>query len=309
MRHRHAHLPALVAPTVAVAILLAACSSGDDDAAASSPTDAPAAASTAAPATTPAPAATAAPTTTESPTTTAAPTTAASTTAVPTTTAALVTDAVDIGDVGTSPEDGPVVLSPGPYTLGILEPYAFEIDEEIQIPVAFAHFVLVRDPAWLPSDRAASIMLLELNGLVPPDLAADESVRNLNGPAQPEPVLPTPVDLPAWIEDVPSVSISGEGVIEAPGTIVRWWDLVLDAEAGPTFRCGADTADCVGSFVSSPEAAGAGVLPLQAQNLQRVYLFDALPGVFGLVDSRDPVFFERGVEIMEMIVGSLAPTA
>ncbi len=145
---------------------------------------------------------------------------------------------------------------------------------------------------------------------MPPELAADDSVRNWIGNERvppPDRVLPTPVDFPAWIEAVPNVSVSDEGVIEAPGTTVWWWDVVLDAEAGPTFRCAADNSDCVGSFVGSPESTG--VRPLQAQNLQRIYLFDALPGVFGLVDARESEFFERGVEIMEMIVGGLAPSA
>jgi hypothetical protein len=218
------------------------------------------------------------------------------------------TGAVDVGEIGTSPDnDVPAVLVPGLYTLEILQPYAFEIGDEVQVAIAAPAFVLVRDPAWPLDERAGAVEFRTLEGLVPPELAADESVRNVNGPARPDQMVAIPVDFPAWIEAIPNVSIADSGVIESPATTVRWWNVVLDADAGPTFRCAADTADCVGSFVSSQEWTG--VYPLQAQNLQRIYLFDDLPGVFGTVEAREPEFFDRSVELMEMIVGSLAPTA
>lgn len=218
-----------------------------------------------------------------------------------------ITDAVAIGEIGTTEEnDVPVVLEPGAYTLDILQPYAFRTDEQIQVRTATPQFAAVRDPQWSLEERAASVLVLQLDGLVPPALAADESVRNVTGPARPDQFLAAPVDFPAWVDAVPNVSIADSGVIESPATTVRWWDVAVDADAGPTFRCAADTSDCVGSFVSSPDETG--VMPLQAQNLQRVYLFDEVSDVFGLVDAREQAFFDRGVELMEMIAATLTAT-
>ncbi len=193
MRHRTVHPPSLIALTAAAVVMVAACSSGGDDAATSPPSaEAPSSTNSVAIAATE-PTQTTAPPTTAPPTTTAAPTTTV--------------EAVDIGEVGGFEGAEPVVLPPGRYTVGILEPYVFDIDEELQIHAALADYVLVRDPTWSPEERAASVLFLELNGLVPPELAADESVRNVIGPAQPDQVLPLPVDFPAWIEAVPNVSV------------------------------------------------------------------------------------------------------
>ena len=253
---------------------------------------------------------TAVPETTDTPTTTAAPTTVPPTTTPPTTapptTIAALTDVVDLAQFDPGPEDDIPVLGPGAYTIASVDPLAFELTEEIQMLIGTPESVALRDPVWPLDQRAASILLLELNGLVLPEQAADDAVRNLTGPAAPEQTLPTPVDFPAWVDAVDNVSISDSGVIQAPATDVSWFDVLVDPAAGPTFRCAADTADCVGALVTSPDATG--VVPLQAQNLQRVYLFDALPDVVGLVDARDAEFFARGVEIMDMIAGSLAPT-
>ena len=299
------------------AIVLGACSDSDDDAAESTESNEESSAEstpeptepTDPPATDP-PETTAVPETTDTPTTTAAPTTVPPTTTPPTTapptTIAALTDVVDLAQFDPGPEDDIPVLGPGAYTIASVDPLAFEFTEEIQMLIGTPESVALRDPVWPLDQRAASILLLELNGLVLPEQAADDAVRNLTGPAAPEQTLPTPVDFPAWVDAVDNVSISDSGVIQAPATDVSWFDVLVDPAAGPTFRCAADTTDCVGALVTSPDATG--VVPLQAQNLQRVYLFDALPGVVGLVDAREAEFFARGVEIMDMIAGSLAPT-
>ena len=295
------------------ALALGACSDSDDAGAPNEESSADTAPEPTEPTDPPAtdpPETTAVPETTDTPTTTAAPitvppTTTAPTTTPPTTIAAL-TDVVDLAQFDPGPEDDIPVLGPGAYTIASVDPLAFEFTEEIQMLIGTPESVVLRDPVWPLDQRAASILLLELNGLVLPEQAADDAVRNLTGPAAPEQTLPTPVDFPAWVDAVDNVSISDSGVIQAPATDVSWFDVLVDPAAGPTFRCAADTADCVGALVTSPDATG--VVPLQAQNLQRVYLFDALPGVVGLVDAREAEFFARGVEIMDMIAGSLAPT-
>lgn len=164
-------------------------------------------------------------------------------------------------------------------------------------------YLVFRDPAWPVDERAGSILFVTLDGLVLPELAADESVRNVTGPAQPEDFLPIPIDFPAWVDAVENVSVVDEGVIEAPGSTVRWWDVVVDPEAGPTFRCGADTADCVGSFVTPPEAVAVAVL--QVQDLQRIYLVDEMPDVVGFAKARESGYFDRSVEIAEMLLADL----
>ena len=294
------------------ALVVGACSDSDDDVAEpieessvestpepTDPTDPP---PTDPPETAAAPESTDAPSTTATPT--AVPATTASTTPPPTTVAPLM-GVVDLAQFDPGPEDDLPVLGPGAYSIASFDPLAFEFTEEIQMLIGVPEVVQLRDPAWSPEERAASILLLELNGLVLPEQAADEAVRNTTGPAAPTETLPTPVDFAAWVDAISNVSIADSGVIEAPASTVSWYDVLVDPAAGPTFRCAAETADCIGAFVASPDFNG--VVPLQAQNLQRVYLFDALPGVVGLVDARETEFFERGIEIMEMIAGSLAP--
>ena len=217
-------------------------------------------------------------------------------------------EAVDIGVVGASEDDPPVVLGPGRYTAELLESLAFAVEEDVQVLFADPGGVYLSDPEWPRGERNATVVLWPTRGIVLPELAGDIAVRNITGPADPsvDQYLSTPIDFPTWVDAVDTVTIADEGVIEAPATTVRWWDVVVDPEAGPTQRCGADTTDCVSAFVTPP-AAGVGVVPLQSPNLLRIYLFDDLPGVFGLVDAQDVEFFDQGNEIMEMIVSDLSP--
>lgn len=265
---------------LASAVAVSACSSDDEDA--SAPTAGDGTSST-------------------------APVDTTTTTTETTTTVAPIDDADMIGEVGTSPPYEPEVLAAGWYSHELFDSFGFEVTEPVQAAFADSRSVLLRDPSWPGQQRTADVAFLELEGLVPPELVADESVRNVTGPAHPEEVLPVPVDPVAWADAISNVSITDEGTIDAPGTTVRWWDISVDA-VGPTFRCAADTADCIGAVVT-PLDSGVGVRPLDAQNLERMYLIDELPDVVGFVSARQGEFFDRGTAIMDMVVGSFRPTA
>lgn len=303
---RPLHSARSVRPAAAAAVLtmlvFTSCASDDDDAGLVTTADSDIAAPTTAAATTTEP-----PVTTDAPATTEAPTT----TAAPTTTIQVVTDAVALDGIGEEPPYEPEVVGPGTYSVELLAGLAFTTTERIQVSLVASDLAIFRDPDWPIEERAGSVVMRPIRGIVDPALVSDESMQNFAGsnpdsPANPsaDQFMATPVDLPAWVAAVANVDIVDEGVIEAPGTTVRWWDLRLDAEAGPTYSCAAGTADCVAAFVLDPQ----GTEPLQAQNLQRVYLFDSNPGVIGIASAREQIFFDRSVELMEMIVTDLRPT-
>jgi hypothetical protein len=229
------------------------------------------------------------------------------TTTTTTTTMPPVDDATIIGEVGTSPPFEPEVLDAGWYGHELFASFGFELAEPVQVTLATPRNVMLGDPSWPLGPRTADVVFLEFEGLVPPELVADESARNIDGPTYLEAVVPIPVDVQAWADAIPNVSITDEGTIDAPGATVRWWDISVDAD-GPTFRCAADTADCIGAVVTPPDS-GVGVRPLDAENLERIYLIDELPNVIGYVSARELEFFDRGTAIMAMITGSLRPLA
>jgi hypothetical protein len=228
-------------------------------------------------------------------------------TRTPTTGMGPVDSAATIGDVGTTPPFEPEVLDAGWYGHELFDSLRFEVTEPVQLTLATPHIVRLGDPSWPREQRTADITFLEFEGLVPPELVADETVRNIDGPAYPDEVLPIPVDVPAWVDAISNVSITDEGIIEIPGATVRWWDISVDAD-GPTFRCAADTADCIGAVVTAPDS-GSGVRPFDAQNLERIYLIDELPNVVGFVSAREVEFFRGGTALMDRIVRSLRQTS
>ena len=290
------------AASVLAVLILVSCASDDDAGLEATEGLEDAASTTAAPATTSAP-----PATTDAPEATAAPVTSAA----PATTVEPVVDALALDGIGEAPPHEPEVVEPGAYSMELLAGLAFTTTEPIQVGFVGIDDATFRDPTWPIEERAGTVRFRAIRGVVDPALVSDESMQNFAGSNPDSPANPssdqftaTPIDLPAWVAAVPQVDIVDEGVIESPTTTIRWWDLRLDSEAAETYSCAAGTADCVAAFALDP----IGTEPLQVQNLQRVYLIDSHPGVVGLASAREQSYFDRSVEMMEMIVTDLRPT-